>query len=128
MRLGDSAMALPNIGGECDSDTSNRLDHGWWREFHRQIVNWLGDEYPYRIAFDPLELEESEAVIATLSDDLSDIYRDVKPGLRALQHSPNTIDGIVWEWRFSLLTHWGRHATGAIQALHELIVKESDEP
>ena len=28
---------------------------------------------------------------------------------------------IVWEWRFSYENHWGRHAIGAMRAIHALL-------
>ena len=54
--------------------------------------------------------------IGDLADDVADIYRDLSAGL-ALVDAGHALEA-QWELRFSFLTHWGRHASGAIRALH----------
>ena len=56
----------------------------------------------YWEVFDPREL--SEPVAGSLSDDLADIYRDLRRGLAAAERD---IEEAVWDWRFSYETHWG---------------------
>ncbi|MEI7768302.1 MAG: DUF5063 domain-containing protein [Phycisphaerae bacterium] len=70
----------------------------------------------YGEVFDPLRIPPEEPVIGMLSDDIADIYRDVVTGLRAY-HAGRRAQA-VWEWRFNFNVHWGKHATGAIRALH----------
>ena len=78
--------------------------------------NWQGfDEFEnYWDVFDPYKLDE--AVAGSLSDDLLDVYRDVRRGL-ALWESGHDASAI-WEWRFSFESHWGDHAVDALRALH----------
>jgi len=61
---------------------------------------------------------------ASLGDDLTDIYVDLKAGLRVLDDAaPNddVINQIAASWRFGFETHWGRHVTSAMGALHTII-------
>jgi hypothetical protein len=58
-----------------------------------------------------------EAVMLPLGDDLADIWRALKRGLLALADGAPP-DDVAWEWRFGFYTHWGRHATEALRALH----------
>jgi hypothetical protein len=78
--------------------------------------NWQGFEgfETYWEVFDPYNLDEP--VAGSLSDDLLDVYRDVRRGLTLWEggHDANAI----WEWRFSFESHWGEHAVDAIRALH----------
>jgi hypothetical protein len=55
-------------------------------------------------------------VTASLADDIADIYRDVVSGLR--HYRAGHRDEAVWQWTFTLQSHWGGHITGAIRALH----------
>jgi hypothetical protein len=64
--------------------------------------------------FDPYELDQP--VAGSLSDDLLDVYRDVRRGL-ALWESRRDADA-VWEWKFHFDAHWGAHAVDALRALH----------
>jgi Domain of unknown function (DUF5063) len=67
--------------------------------------------------------EASEAVLLPLADDLTDIWRDLKQGLIALEAGAPSED-VTWEWRFGFYTHWGRHATEALRALHSHLADE----
>ena len=62
-----------------------------------------------------MDLSE-DPVVGDLSDDLSDIFRDVTCGLRAFDKGD--LDNAMWEWQFGLAHHWGAHATAAIRVLH----------
>lgn len=70
----------------------------------------------YNEVFDPFADPVEPPVVASLSDDIADIYREVDLGLRTLD--AGYPEAAVWEWLFSFQTHWGEHATGTIRALH----------
>ena len=70
----------------------------------------------YYEIFDPLESPADEPVGATLGDDLADIHRDLLRGL--LLYERGDLAGAAWEWAFHFRAHWGRHAMGAVNALH----------
>ena len=70
----------------------------------------------YARVFDPFVLPPEEPVIGPISDDIADIYRDVVSGL--IEYEAGRGAQAVWEWGFQLRSHWGRHATDAIYALH----------
>lgn len=70
----------------------------------------------YGEVFDPLPVPPDEPVVGSLTDDITDIYRDVITGLR--EYEAGRRAQAVWEWGFGLRHHWGEHATGAIRALH----------
>jgi hypothetical protein len=78
--------------------------------------NWqgFGKFESYWEVFDPYELDQP--VAESLSDDLLDVYRDVRRGL-ALWESRRDADA-VWEWKFHFDAHWGAHAVDALRALH----------
>ena len=70
----------------------------------------------YGEVFDSLPVPPEEPVVGSLTDDITDIYRDVITGLREYESGRRA--QAVWEWGFGLRHHWGEHATGAIRALH----------
>jgi hypothetical protein len=80
------------------------------------IIRWLGGERPYQKVFEPFR--DQESISTTLSDDLEDVYCDAKEGLLAMEGSERPSASVVWQWKFGLGTHWGRHAVSAINALH----------
>jgi hypothetical protein len=78
-----------------------------WRGFDDFDVYWG--------VFDPYQ--ESAPVAGSLTDDLLDVYRDVRRGL-ALWDSRAPRAAAIWEWLFHFDVHWGDHAVDALRALH----------
>jgi len=78
---------------------------------------WLGfgNFETYWEVFDPYE--EDDPVVGSLSDDLLDVYGDVRRGL-ALWDMGIPRTAALWEWRFHFDQHWGDHAVDALRALH----------
>ena len=84
---------------------------------------WAGfeDVDLYWEVFDPYE--ESAPVAGSLSDDLLDIYGDLRRGLALWDKGVGTKNddfkvSAIWEWRFHFEIHWGDHAIDALRALH----------
>ena len=75
----------------------------------------------YWEVFDPYE--EGAPVGGSLSDDLLDVYGDLRRGLALWEQGGVTKRGelriaAIWEWRFQFEIHWGDHAIDALRALH----------
>lgn len=70
----------------------------------------------YWFVFNPLEEPPGEALAGSLADDLADIYMDLKRGLA--EYDEGRHEDAVWSWHFFYLSHWGKHLTGALRALH----------
>ena len=84
---------------------------------YQEIINNF-KEFPiqyYSQIFYPLTLPSEEPVTGDVIDDLSDIYMDLKSGLWYLENG-SEVDA-VFQWRFTLGIHWGRHILGAMYAL-----------
>ena len=74
----------------------------------------------YGEVYNPIVVPPDEPVIGSIDEDITDIYRDVVAGLRADQTGNRA--GAIWEWGFHFHHHWGKHATGAIKAIHAWLV------
>jgi hypothetical protein len=81
-------------------------------------TQWPGFESsdPYWEVFDPYE--KSEPVGGSLTDDLLDIYDDLRRGLALWDADGVTKIAAIWQWRFHFEIHWGDHAIDALRALH----------
>lgn len=102
------------------------MTHDDWRKIVEHISGILGELDVYKRFFKCTppwkEDNDDEVVMGTLWDDLADVYRDVKPGLRAWEAGNDAyLPEVVFEWRCTLGYHWGRHATNAMRALHERV-------
>jgi hypothetical protein len=68
--------------------------------------------------FDPYE--EGKLVTGSLTDDVIDVYCDLKMGLDAFD--AGHVEGAVWDWRFNFAHHWGHHAVDGLRALQRACV------
>lgn len=81
------------------------------------LLELIGDADIYWDIFDPAKtLVEPEVGAGSLTDDLGDVYLDLKRGL-ALWDRALAADA-VWEWKFGFQTHWGLHAIRALRVIH----------
>ena len=120
--LYSEALALPEIEIKGDKDEVDEIDHEKWNLIYLNISNIFGKYNLYTDVHDPIHPDKDEPTMASLADDLSDIYRDLKNGLLKLNNNYNSkIESVVWDWKFNFQTHWGIHLASALKAIHFLI-------
>ncbi|MBX3217135.1 MAG: DUF5063 domain-containing protein [Labilithrix sp.] len=107
LALYSAALSLPSV------EPTDDVKPGRTPESPR---DWQGFEEfeTYWEVFDPYKSDEP--VAGSLSDDLLDVYRDVRRGLSLWESGHDA--SAIWEWRFSFESHWGGHAVDALRALH----------
>lgn len=115
--LDRAALDLPAVDPS-EADLPDQLTSDEWARLFESLRCKFGQRDWYTEMFDPYAQDDTP-VPHSLSDDLTDIYRDVRHGLSGWRGGRT--DDAVWEWRFSFETHWGRHATSALRALHALV-------
>jgi hypothetical protein len=99
------ALHLPEVES---SHASNDRDitHEQWQQKYKSIQQLLGKYDLYWEVFDPIKTPTEEPVAASLADDLSDIWRDIKPGTdHWADASPQGREEILWNWHFSFHYH-----------------------
>lgn len=104
------ALELPDVFGEEDPVEILEIDV-------KRVVRRFS-HFPfelYAVCFNPLELDDAP-VVGAISDDLTDIWLDLRGGVLLYQEGHHL--AAAWHWRFDFLHHWGRHAVSAISALH----------
>ncbi|TWT56291.1 DUF5063 domain-containing protein [Allorhodopirellula solitaria] len=112
------ALGLPDIE-TTDEDVARNISHDEWSVMFTSLQRKLGINDHYWEIYDPLELDHDQPVAASLSDDLADIWRDLKTGLPSWADCSDTIrKQIVWDWHFSFHHHWSDHAVDALRAIN----------
>ena len=115
-------LALPEHGPGNDIGVNRISDEEWKKMLKR--FGALPFNY-YSVFFSPAKVAEDEPVTGDLADDLADIYRDIKEGLKL--YEKGHVTEALWEWHQSFYSHWGRHATSALHALHAYAADEDIE-
>ncbi len=87
-------------------------------ELYTHLRGILGDRDGYWMEFDPLTDEQCKS--GSLADDLTDIYCELKHGLRLLDLNPAKPQDAFDEWRTGFRIHWGQHLLDAERHLYGL--------
>jgi uncharacterized protein DUF5063 len=98
-----------------------------WSELFRKIAQILG---PYndtlRLA-DEGEFDRSEVVSHTISEDLADLYQELRDFTSIYSCGVEELmNDAAWELNIRFTEHWGKKLLRALQALHELYVSGLD--
>ena len=104
---------VPNVEGD-DGDGHPEVPHPEWAAVFRRMQAIR--PRTYSLVFDPHAAPEEDPILHSLADDLADVYRDLQLG-NLLWEDGRQAEA-AWQWRFHWSSHWGRHATGALYALH----------
>ena len=120
--LYSKVLRLPKPDPGEDLDRKRVSDEDWKKVYGR--FGSLPFQF-YLDCFRPAQMVEEEPGTGDLADDLADICRDLKEGLGL--YDEGRIAEAFWEWRQSFITHWGRHASSALHALHAYAVDEGIE-
>ena len=116
-----TVIFLPDV--ETDDVTREVPVSDEWQNVFKRFASFPVDSY--WIVFDPIEAQEGETVHATVSDDLSDIYRDLKRGLQFFE--AGHLAEAAWEWKFHFKIHWGWQLLEAQKVVHFWFVHNEDE-
>lgn len=117
-----AGLSLPTLDNEPEEQQASIEDTSFEHtsEIERQTGQKLGKHNLYWEFYDPYD--QSNPLTTTLSDDLSDIYGDIKRGLIAYQKgTARSVSAAVWEWKFHFIIHWSDHAVDALRAIHRIV-------
>ena len=116
-----SAMRLPDIKRTSNYSTSRISDENWQTMFN-SLREYFSNYDQYQGICDPYDRSDTEVMKMSLSDDLCEIFENIKPGLDEWEKVTTTEKrDIIWEWKFSYENHWGDHATRTFRALYHLL-------
>jgi hypothetical protein len=115
-----------DLGQDLSKPRAN-LDIGYeaWKNLYEPLKEKLGGSDLYWEVFDPIT--ESEAIRASLADDIADVYRDLTEGLKLKKEDGAVLAEVVWEWRLLFYSHWGDHAINALRTIHRLLGEKLED-
>lgn len=87
-------------------------------ELYTHLRDLLGERDGYWLEFD--RVDDSHAMTGSLADDLTDIYCELKHGLRLVEQAPELA---VQGWVDGYEAHWGQHLVDAQRHLSNLAAR-----
>jgi len=125
IELYQASLNTAEICGDTFLDLPERISFEEYAEIKKRIEKKFELDL-FSICYHPFKSPPEAPIWASVSDGLADIWRDLKPGLSALEEDEASwAAAVFWGWKSSFDTHWGDHAVDCVWAIHKLL---RDEP
>jgi len=118
---------LPELDAKYEDFNERYVSEKDYEKVRKKIMSKLGQFDSYQEVFDPVRQESEEPVGASISEDFSDIYQELKDFLLLYKIGTNEVMyEAIWECYQSFKNYWGQRLTNALRALHFLRYTEED--
>jgi len=98
-----------------------------WDYVHMSVKKKLGFHDEYREVFDPLTHEQLEQSTASISDNLADIYQDLKNFINLYNvGNEEMMNDAIWECQLNFEEFWGQKLLNALKAIHSVLFSGDD--
>ena len=96
-----------------------------WSRVYQKVANSLGVLNDYNDIAQKTEYDRSELVCRQISEDISDIYQDIRDFLEIFRNSPEEImnDGL-WECKANFESSWGGKVLRVSKAMHDIYISD----
>ncbi len=108
-----------------DGENEKFVTEEEWAEVFRLVVSILGSQNEYMdIPLDE-EYDRMELISRTISEDIADIYQDIRNFLELYRNGTEEImNDALWECRMNFESYWGEKLLRASLALHRILLKD----
>ena len=134
------ASLLPQLNPYFEDGNEKFVTEPDWMLMHETLRNKFGTADDYLEVFDEKTNETEGPVISSISENMADIYQDIKDFLLLYQTgTAEVMNDALWECRMNFENFWGQKLVNAMRAIHKFIysgeeiasvgqdIKEEDE-
>jgi Domain of unknown function (DUF5063) len=116
------ASLLPSLEPYFEDGNEKFVTESDWTAIHDILKDKFGTADDYLEVFDE-KLNESEGpVVSSISENMADIYQDLKDFLLLYQTgTAEVMNDAVWECRLNFENYWGQKLTNSLRAIHRFI-------
>lgn len=118
------ASLLPELEEQGLDDLQEIVTEDDYEEVRQAVWNLLRADDEYLEVFTPDMQYSDGPMMATISEDLADIYQDLKNFVAAFaEQNEITMNDAIVKVKENFATYWGQKLVNAMRALHELRYK-----
>ena len=116
------ASLLPQLNPYFEDGNEKFVTETDWVRIHETLKEKFGTANDYLEVFDE-KLNESEIpVVSSISENMADIYQDMKDFLLLYQTgTAEVMNDAVWECRMNFENFWGQKLVNSMRAIHKFI-------
>ena len=121
------ASLLPKLEPIFDEGNEKFVSEEDWDFIHNSVQQKLGYHDEYQEIFDPLTHEQVEQSTASISDNMADIYQDVKNFVSLFSAGTEEVmNDAIWECQLNFEEFWGQKLLNALKAIHFVFFSGED--
>jgi len=128
------ASMLPEFSPFFEDGNEKFVTEQDWQRVNYSLRKTFGSADDYLEILSGAPAMADGPVAASLSEDMSDIYQDMKNFLLLYQTGTNEVmNDAIWECRLNFENYWGQKLVNALKAIHYFNysgeeIREADEP
>jgi hypothetical protein len=93
-----------------------------WFRIHDGLRSKFGKANDYLEVFDEKVNDTGEPVVASIAEDMADIYQDLRNFLLLYQTGTNEVmNDALWECRMNFENYWGQKLLNSMRAIHNFL-------
>jgi len=116
------ASLLPSLDPFFEEGNEKFVTEADWFRIHDKLRDKLGTADDFLEVFDERMSDSEGPVISSLSENLADIYQDLKDFLLLYQTGTKEVmNDALWECRQNFENFWGQKLTNSLRAIHRFI-------
>jgi len=116
------ASLLPQLNTFFEDGNEKFVSESDWIRIHETLKEKFGTADDYLEVFDEKISESEGPIISSISENIADIYQDIKDFLLLYQTGTSEVmNDAVWECRLNFETFWGQKLVNSMRAIHKFI-------
>jgi hypothetical protein len=116
------ASLLPQLEPFFEEGNEKFVTETDWIEINNTLKEKFGTADDYLEVFDDKIKETEGPVVSGISENMADIYQDMKDFLLLYQTgTPEVMNDAVWECRMNFESFWGQKLVNSMRAIHKFI-------
>jgi hypothetical protein len=116
------ASLLPGLNPCFEDGNEKFVTESDWEIIHETLKRKFGTADDYPEVFDDKTVETEGLVISSISENMADIYQDIKDFLLLYQTGTTEVmNDALWECRMNFESFWGQKLVNAMRAIHKFI-------
>jgi hypothetical protein len=116
------ASLLPKLDPFFEDGNEKFVTEADWNNINEILKEKFGTANDYLEVFDEKINDAEGAIAASISEDMADIYQDMKDFLLLYQTGTREVmNDAVWECRMNFENFWGQKLVNSMRAIHKFI-------
>ncbi|MBK9389166.1 MAG: DUF5063 domain-containing protein [Bacteroidetes bacterium] len=116
------ASLLPQLEPFFEDGNEKFITENDWVRVHDNLREKFGTADDYREVFDDKAKETEEGIVSSISENMADMYQDIKDFLLLYQTGTTELmNDAIWECRLNFENFWGQKLVNSMRAIHSFI-------